>query len=39
MMYGSPGSAKILNQTDSFESARLDSNSVVGYGAVGFYKN
>lgn len=39
VMYASPGKIQILNQTDSYESARLDEDSVVGYGAVGIYKN
>ncbi|MCQ2078982.1 MAG: AmmeMemoRadiSam system protein B [archaeon] len=38
MIFSGPSKAQILNQTDSFESARLDSGSVVGYGSVVFTK-
>lgn len=38
MLMCGPGPISILNQTDSFESAGLDSDSVVGYGSAVMYK-
>lgn len=38
MFFSEPGTVKILNQTDSFEAARLDSSAVVGYGSAVIYK-
>lgn len=39
MLFSESGRVEILKQTDSYESAGLDSSSVVGYGSAVFYKN
>lgn len=39
MMFNGPGKTDILNQTDSYESAKYDRNSVVGYGSAVMFRS